>query len=195
MEGDDDQGATSSSDEALDSATGMTESESESDSDSENSEDAFDPSSQEDEEEEEVEEPTESEIDSDNLDEDDARGKASKNKRKSVGKTSTSGRGVPAKKAKTETVGSTKLAKNNGHAPIEGYEDEEDDDDEIELEEGQEIAGRIYPAPKTGQGGSGTLSPQGRREVGSLLTYSSTRSDIAKHPQLPEEPANTRAQR
>jgi hypothetical protein len=29
---------------------------------------------------------------------------------------------------------------------------EEDDEDEVELEEGQEIKGRIYPAPKKGQG-------------------------------------------
>ena len=115
----------------------MTESSSSSEESA--SEDDFDPSEGE-EEEEEVEEAEESEVDSEDLDgEQDV--KVKKVKRKSTG-----GRqSVPKKVAKKEA---------GSHAHIDGYDDEDDalSEDDSELEDGQEVSMRIYPAPKTGQG-------------------------------------------
>ncbi|EIW69854.1 hypothetical protein TREMEDRAFT_29389 [Tremella mesenterica DSM 1558] len=45
-----------------------------------------------------------------------------------------------------------------GKVGIEGYEDEDDDEYDVDLEEGQEIAGRIYSAPTTGQVPPGRIS-------------------------------------
>lgn len=67
----------------------------------------------------------------------------------------------PSKRAKLSakatgqaSSGKKKEPKNKvgDHEYIEGYDDEEDNMTDTDLEDGQEIAGRIYPAPKTGQG-------------------------------------------
>ena len=98
---------------------------------------------------EEAEDEAESEMDSDALDEEDDEYGASGSKGKK--RKSNGGGGALGKKVKsTPSGGGTK-----GNVRVEGYEDEDEDGgEEVELEEGQEIAGRIYPAPKTGQGGS-----------------------------------------
>ncbi|WVQ85875.1 hypothetical protein IAT38_008043 [Cryptococcus sp. DSM 104549] len=144
-------------DEGFLSATGMTESEVDSSEDNAGSEDDFGPSEGEDVEEAEEESDEES-VDSDFLDEEDDKGKGKK--RKTVGKSSGAKAGS-AKKAKSSTKGSkpAKAAANGGtHEGIEGYEHEDEDDDDTDLEEGQELAGRIYPAPKTGQVPPGEIS-------------------------------------
>ena len=116
--------------------TGLTETETESDSPADDSEDDFAESDEdsvaEDDEEDEDEDDS---GDSDDFD-DTPKAKKRKVASKSNGKRKAN---VSAKKGK--------------HAPVDGYEDEENED-EVELEEDQELAGRIYPAPKTGQGGS-----------------------------------------
>ncbi|WVQ95521.1 hypothetical protein IAU59_002618 [Kwoniella sp. CBS 9459] len=138
-----------------DEPTGMTESEPDwgSSSDDGGSEDDFDPSS-DDNDDEAIDDDDES-IDSDYLDDQDGH---RKRKAKSLG----GGRGGSAKKAKTNHgSGTNKNApkkKNGTQVYIEGYEDEDDDEDDTDLEEGQEIAGRIYPAPKTGQVPPGRIS-------------------------------------
>ena len=125
------------------SPTGMTETESPSSSDA-GSEDNFDPpSSDEDELVEDVEEAIESDLNSDFLDEEDSDGVTKVKKRHSMG----GGAGGSAKK------------RIEGKVQVDGYEDEDDQDEEVELEEGQEIAGRIYPAPKTGHGESSEFPP------------------------------------
>lgn len=131
--------------------TGLTSTEEEDSSDSDAaSEDDFAPSSaggnaggEEDEDEdmdEDEEDEDESDVDSDDLD-----GGGSKSKRK---------RGTPKKGSATKKVKveSGKKGKVAGKTRVDGFEDDEEDDMEVELEEGQEVAGRIYPAPKTGQG-------------------------------------------
>jgi len=74
-------------------------------------------------------------------------------------RTSPGGGGRWGKKVKTTPVteksksGRSGNGSGGGKVRVEGYEDEDEDDgEEPELEEGQEIAGRIYPAPKTGLG-------------------------------------------
>lgn len=133
----------------LHDATGMTDSESDTSSESGVSEDDFAPSSAEEDAEDagEESEDIESEVDSDDLDEEDVKPRKGGSKRKSTGASG----GSAKKKVKTGS-GHGAVRPNGKHEGIEGYEDEDADDDEIELEEGQEIAGRIYPAPKTGQG-------------------------------------------
>ncbi|KAK8850416.1 hypothetical protein IAR55_004334 [Kwoniella newhampshirensis] len=141
------------SDDEFDSATGLTESEPPSSTDDSDSEDAFDPSSDEgfEEYDEEVVQADGSDVDSDFLDEEENEKKGKK--RKSVG-----GGGGGTKKVKEENgPGKVKRDSGKGGHGIEGYENE-DDDSEIELEDGQEIAGRIYPAPKTGQVPPGRIS-------------------------------------
>nr|KIR45255.1 hypothetical protein I312_05588 [Cryptococcus bacillisporus CA1280] len=73
----------------------------------------------------------------------------------------------PSKRAKLSTndtgqasSGKKKEQKNKAgdHDYIEGYDDEEDNMTDTDLEDGQEIAGRIYPAPKTGQVPPGQIS-------------------------------------
>ncbi|GFZ48206.1 hypothetical protein JCM24511_05954 [Saitozyma sp. JCM 24511] len=143
-------------------ATGMTETEPSSDdsSDSGGSEDDFAPSDEDGQEEEE-------ELDSDNLDDNDnghddddddddddfgATGSKRKAKRKSVG----SGGGAAKKKVKVKPRDSMNGVRGRGKVVRLGSE--EDDEDEVELEEGQEIKGRIYPAPKKGQVPPGMIS-------------------------------------
>lgn len=155
--------------------------ESEPDSTDSDSEDAFDPPSDEEEEELDPEEEEEEEVDSDFLDEEDVQVKKSQAKRKSTG-----GGGTTSKKTKSN---GTSRTKKGDHEPVEGYEDEDDEDHEIELEEGQEIAGRIYPAPKTGLGGSPVRCKRLR------LTYSTARADLTEHIELLKELANTRKKR
>ncbi|WVF67960.1 hypothetical protein IAT40_002722 [Kwoniella sp. CBS 6097] len=133
--------------------TGMTDSEANSGSSSDDggSEDDFDPSS-DDEEDEAMDDEDDESIDSDYLDEEDG-----PKKRKT--KPSGGARAGSAKKAKTShTVGKVKAAKSGSKVYIEGYEDEDEDGDDTDLEEGQEVAGRIYPAPKTGQVPPGRIS-------------------------------------
>ncbi|KAI9633604.1 uncharacterized protein MKK02DRAFT_28411 [Dioszegia hungarica] len=137
--------------------TGLTSTEEEDSSDSDAaSEDDFAPSSaggnaggEEDEDEdmdEDEEDEDESDVDSDDLD-----GGGSKSKRK---------RGTPKKGSATKKVKveSGKKGKVAGKTRVDGFEDDEEDDMEVELEEGQEVAGRIYPAPKTGQVPPGRIS-------------------------------------
>lgn len=94
-----------------------------------NSGDAFDPESSASEE-ELLEEDEESEVDSDFLDEDEA----DKSKRKAKG----GSRGRINKKARPSAISAD--------------DEEEEHEADVELAEGQVIAGRIYPAPTTGQG-------------------------------------------
>ncbi len=134
----------------LDSATGLTPTPSPSSSDA-GSEDEFDPpSSDEDDpvEEEELDEKDDSELDSDFLDEEDDEYAGKGRTRKSNG-----GGGVGGSGKKVKTTPSTGRGGSKGKVRVEGFEDEDEMDEEVELEEGQEIAGRIYPAPKSGQGG------------------------------------------
>ena len=117
-------------DDEQDSATGLTETSSSS-SDAA-SEDAFDPESSV------ADEPIESDLDSDFLDEkDDFDPPSAKRGKKRNG---TGRGGGSATKNRVKPRG------------IEGYDDEEFEDDAIELDEGQVVAGRIYSAPGTGQG-------------------------------------------
>jgi hypothetical protein len=113
----------------------LTETETESDSPLDDSEDDFAASDEEAEEDEDEEEDDEGSGDSDDFDD------TPRNNKRKV---------ATVKKSN----GSAKRGK---HVPVDGYEDE-DDDEEIELEEGQELAGRIYPAPKTGQVPPGRIS-------------------------------------
>ena len=109
-------------------------------SDDDDSEDAFNPDSSASEE-EIVEEEEESDIDSDFLDEDEEES-ASRKKRKSGAK----GAGGSAKKARGSIGGGKKAVQ---------VDDDLDEDpilSDVELEDGQTVAGRIYPAPTTGQG-------------------------------------------
>lgn len=64
-------------------------------------------------------------------------------------------------------------------------EGEEEDEDDIELEPGQKIVARIkvYPAPKTGQGGCFELSL-----VSAELTDSAARANLTQHARLPDAP-------
>ncbi|WVR08496.1 hypothetical protein IAU60_005551 [Kwoniella sp. DSM 27419] len=138
-------------DEDEDEPTGLTSSESPSSSD-DNSEDAFDPDSDEEEDEPiegDEEEDDEGSVDSDFLDEDEG----AKKKRKPTGG-KVGQRPGPSKKVKSDGTSKGK----SGSVYIEGYEDEDEDDGDVELEEGQELAGRIYPAPKTGQVPPGRIS-------------------------------------
>lgn len=149
------------------SDTGLTEtsdgSASEADSDDFNPSDAEAPAS-------EAVDSDDEELDSDHLDSEDedygSEGKKAK-KRKSKG---ASGSGT--KKAKLSNGNGTSSSKGKNKVTVEGYDDEEFEDLEIELEEGQEIAGRIYPAPKTG------LVPPGRISQNTL--------NFLKNLQIPE---------
>lgn len=174
--------------------TGMTDTEEESESGSEDgdTEDDFAPSDEDDEEEEvpESEDESEGSGDSDAFDD-------TPNRRKRKGAAA-----AKSKKSNKKTAATQSKSKKGGkHAPVDGYEDEVVDSD-IELEEGQEIAGRIYPAPKTGQGESARsrvmffwATEDYKCLLKQPLTSSSTRSDIPKHAQLFEEPPDSRAER
>ncbi|KAK4687708.1 hypothetical protein P7C73_g2409, partial [Tremellales sp. Uapishka_1] len=122
------------------SPTGLTSSSDDSSSSGGDSADAFDPSSDDALEEDEDIASDDESLDSDHLDEEESVGK----KRKS--RAGAGGAGGSAKKGKT--------------VKVEGYEeeDEEDQAEDVELEEGQEIAGRIYQAPKSGQVPAGQIS-------------------------------------
>lgn len=129
--------------------TGLTSTEEETDSDPDSdavSEDDFAPSSAGDvgmdDEDDEVEEEDEEMDDSDDSDDLDGAGRGSK-RRRNIKSTPKKG---SAKKVKVSN-GSGKKSQR-----VEGFEDDDEEDLEVELEEGQEIAGRIYPAPKTGLG-------------------------------------------
>lgn len=145
----------------------LTPSEDSSSSD-DNSGDAFDPDSSASEE-ELVEDEEESEVDSDFLDEDED----DKSKRKST----STGRVSGMKKSRPS---SSKVAQAES-------EEEEEAVSDVELEDGQVIAGRIYPAPTTGQGKSRFLSTR------IPLNLSPTRSNLAEYIQISQEPADTRA--
>jgi hypothetical protein len=149
---------------------GLTPSEDSSSSD-DNSGDAFDPDSSASEE-EMVEDEEESEVDSDFLDEDEH----DKSKRKST----STGRVSGVKKSRPP---------NSKVAQAESEEEEEAVSD-VELEDGQVIAGRIYPAPTTGQGKSSSSSMLSTRI---RLTLSSTGSNLGEYIQISQEPADTRA--
>jgi hypothetical protein len=176
------------------SATGLTESGSSSSSNGSDSEDAFDPSSDDEDEVIEDAEGEEREVDSDFLDGESDVGAKTK-KRKSIaggeGGRAVAGGGSSAKRTKVVKGenGDGEMKKVNGGHGIEGYEDEDADLSDIELEEGQELAGRIYPAPKTGQGRSIIL----RSTLDSLLKLvrSCAWTDIAQHLQLSQESADT----
>ena len=115
------------------------------------SEDAFDPPSSGSDEELVEEDEEESEVDSDFLDEEEDETKKRKAAR---------GSQKPVKKVKSS----------NGKGKQEVEADDDDDEDaaasEVELEEGQVIAGRIYPAPTTGQGMLAAIS-SANAEIGS----------------------------
>ncbi|TYJ52282.1 hypothetical protein B9479_007125 [Cryptococcus floricola] len=148
-------------DEGLAEPTGMTSSE-EGSSDDSGSEDDFGPSEDESEEgEAEPEESSGSEMDSDHIDDEKPKSKSKKKRKASSPKASS------AKKAKTQghtskktSNAGVKKAEEQGREYIEGYDDEDEDADfsDSDLEEGQELAGRIYPAPKTGQVAAGEIS-------------------------------------
>ncbi|WVW80960.1 hypothetical protein I302_102951 [Kwoniella bestiolae CBS 10118] len=138
-------------DEDGDSPSGLTESDDPSSSDDVGSEDDFDPSSSSEPDEPIEESDEEGSVDSEFLDEEEPRRKSHKRKSLSGGR----GGNGSAKKVKL----SSGMARSKSNVKIEGYDDEdEQDDEEVELEEGQEIAGRIYPAPKTGQVPPGRIS-------------------------------------
>ena len=122
--------------EGTHSPTGMTETPSSSETGE--SEDEFNLDSVEEEAddlEEEADEEVDSDVDSDFLDEEDVVPKRKKG----------------AKAVKPTTYGVK--GKGKSKVQVDGFEDEDDGEEmDIELEDGQEIAGRIYPAPKTGQG-------------------------------------------
>lgn len=138
--------------------TGLTSEEENSSDDDESSEDEFGLS--EDDKDGASVEDSESEaesMDSDLLDENDdfksgrgkKRGSSARNtkppsKRAKLSANATSQASSGKKKEQKNKVGD--------HDYIEGYDDEEDNMTDTDLEDGQEIAGRIYPAPKTGQG-------------------------------------------
>jgi hypothetical protein len=118
-----------------------TPSENSSSSDNESG-DAFDPDSSASDE-EVAEDEEESEVDSDFLDE----SEEEQRKRKS----NSGGINRPVKKSRLSNV----KGKQAVQADVNDEEEEEDEDadaSEVELEDGQVIAGRIYPAPTTGQG-------------------------------------------
>jgi hypothetical protein len=150
------------------SNTGLTSSGSSSSSNASDSADAFDPDSDvQDEviEDAELEDSEDEEVDSDFLDENSDAGRKGK-KRKSMGggsgATSKRVRGEDADgESKVKSKGDKSVKKEIGGHGIEGYEDEGDDFSDVELEEGQEIAGRIYPAPTTGKGKSARVRCDG----------------------------------
>ncbi|WVQ70530.1 hypothetical protein IAR50_000049 [Cryptococcus sp. DSM 104548] len=149
-------------DEGLAEPTGLTSSEESSDDDS-GSEDDFGPSEDgSDEEEGEPEDSSGSEVDSDHIDDEKPYKSKSKAKRKASSPEASS-----SKKAKTQghtgkktSNAGVRKAEEQGREYIEGYDDEDEDADfsDSDLEEGQELAGRIYPAPKTGQVPPGEIS-------------------------------------
>lgn len=153
-------------DDELSEPTGLT-SESELSSDS-GAESAFDPESDDEPEDDEVMNGDESESDAD------ATPKAGSKRKATV-----------ADKAKAKWGRGAK-GRQSGASAAEAVELGSDDDD-VELEEGQVVAGRIYPAPKTGQGGS-------YRRF-SLANASPRGPSLAKHAQLPRPPPNPREQR
>lgn len=139
--------------------TGLTSEEENSSDDDESSEDEFGLS--EDDKDGAGVEDSESEaesMDSDLLDENDDFKSGRGKKRGSSARNAK----PPSKRAKlsanatgqASSSGKKKEQKNKvgDHDYIEGYDDEEDNMTDTDLEDGQEIAGRIYPAPKTGQG-------------------------------------------
>ncbi|KAL0253590.1 hypothetical protein I308_100964 [Cryptococcus tetragattii IND107] len=144
--------------------TGLTSEEENSSDDDESSEDEFGLS--EDDKDGASVEDSESEaesMDSDLLDENDdfksgrgkKRGSSARNtkppsKRAKLSANATSQASSGKKKEQKNKVGD--------HDYIEGYDDEEDNMTDTDLEDGQEIAGRIYPAPKTGQVPPGQIS-------------------------------------
>ena len=168
-------------DEGSHSPTGMTETDSSTSSEDAGSEDAFDPTADEEEvvEEEDEDEDEDEEMDSDNLDDDE-----DDDDRKKRRKRASNGGGSRAKT--TQSQGKVEGKKSKGKKEIvEGYEDEDDEPDhDVELEDGQEIAGRIYPAPKTGQGEFVLCDIE--------LRCSSRWSDIEEHVSVPQKPADTR---
>lgn len=172
--------------------TGLNSWEENSSSNDEGSEDEFGPSEDDQDgagvEDSESESEAES-MDSDFLDEDDD---YQSNRGKKRGSTSRKAK-PPPKRAKTSAKANRQASsakkkelkkKVGDHEHIEGYDDEEDDMTDTDLEDGQEIAGRIYPAPKTGQGES-ILTRRARTAVylGPMLS-STPWSNITKHTQL-----------
>lgn len=146
--------------------TGLNSWEENSSSNDEGSEDEFGPSEDDQDgagvEDSESESEAES-MDSDFLDEDDD---YQSNRGKKRGSTSRKAK-PPPKRAKTSAKANRQASsakkkelkkKVGDHEYIEGYDDEEDDMTDTDLEDGQEIAGRIYPAPKTGQVPPGQIS-------------------------------------
>ncbi|KAL7422700.1 hypothetical protein Q5752_001991 [Cryptotrichosporon argae] len=132
--------------EAKRGPTGLTETEdSGSSSDSSDSEDSFAPS-----DEDEAEEDMSSDTGEEDEDEDK---ETPGSKRRSVG-TSSGGR-------------ESRMTKRAKAAEVDDEETEEDDND-TDLEEGQVVAGRIYPAPKIGQVPPGRISQNTLDFLGNL---------------------------
>ena len=116
----------------------------------------------------------ESEVDSDFLDEEEDETRKRKAAR---------GPQKPVKRAKPSN--------GKGKQAVEADDDDDEDAEasEVELEEGQVIAGRIYPAPTTGQGMLSAISSADTN------IFSPTRSYISQYLQIPQEPTNTREKR
>ncbi|OXB39410.1 hypothetical protein J007_00778 [Cryptococcus neoformans] len=145
-------------------STELTSGEENSSDDDEGSEDEFGPS--EDDQDGAGVEDSESEaepMDSDFVDEDDDYRPGRGKRRESTARNTK----TPPKRAKTSAKANGQASsgkkkelkmKIGDHEYIEGYDDEEDDMTDTDLEDGQEIAGRIYPAPKTGQVPPGQIS-------------------------------------
>lgn len=137
-------------------STELTSGEESSSDDDEGSEDEFGPS--EDDQDGASVEDSESEaelMDSDFLDEDDDYRPGRGKRRESTARNAK----PPPKRTKTSAKANGQASsgkkkelkmKIGDHEYIEGYDDEEDDMTDTDLEDGQEIAGRIYPAPKIG---------------------------------------------
>ncbi|WVO17534.1 hypothetical protein L204_105229 [Cryptococcus depauperatus] len=132
--------------------TGMTSSEDNASNDT-GSEDNYE-SAEEDGKEMVIEE-DESGLDSDNLDEENE--PKSKSRKRKAGKPIITQK-ASKKKVKSNDTSKVTKPQTSSHDYIEGYDDEDDDLTDTDLEEGQEIAGRIYPAPKTGHVPAGQIS-------------------------------------
>lgn len=171
-------------------STELTSGEENSSDDDEGSEDEFGPS--EDDQDGASVEDSESEaepMDSDFLDEDDDYRPGRGKRRESTARNAK----PPPKRTKTSAKANGQASsgkkkelkmKIGDHEYIEGYDDEEDDMTDTDLEDGQEIAGRIYPAPKTGQG-EPLLTRRTRTAIylGPMLS-STPWSNITKHTQF-----------
>lgn len=157
-----------SDDDNVEPTASSTDQSSDGDDDSE---DAFNPDSSATEE-EVIGDEEESDIDSDFLDEE----KQDHGKKRAKRKSGAGAGGGSAKKARTST--------GQGNQAAHDDEDEDANLSDAELEEGQTVAGRIYPAPTTGQGKLARFSWLPRSSL------SATWQNIYEHIELPEEPTD-----